>query len=93
MRISALVITAILWMGSLEAFAQTQTEPSLQDGIAALQKQITTPVPSIPPAASNATSPSLQVVQPSEPKTILPWTLLGTNLRVPLGKLHSVKRR
>ena len=41
MRVSALAITTILWIGSLQAFAQTQPESSLQDNLAALQKQIT----------------------------------------------------
>jgi regulator of replication initiation timing len=41
MRVSALALSAILWIGSLQAFAQTPTESSLQDNLVALQKQIT----------------------------------------------------
>jgi hypothetical protein len=41
MRVSALALTAILCIGPLQVSAQTQTESSLQDNIAALQKQIT----------------------------------------------------
>ena len=40
MPVRALAITALLWIGSLQALAQTQTDSSLQDSIAALQKQI-----------------------------------------------------
>ena len=40
MRIPALAITTILCIGSLQTSAQSRPEPSLQDGIAALQKQI-----------------------------------------------------
>ena len=40
MRIPALAITTILCIGSLQTFAQPRQESSLQDGIAALQKQI-----------------------------------------------------
>jgi hypothetical protein len=41
MRVPALTLTAILAIGSLQASAQGQTASSLQDNIAALQKQIT----------------------------------------------------
>ncbi len=41
MRVPAVAIAAIFWMGSLQVFAQTQEESSLQESIAALQKQIT----------------------------------------------------
>ena len=40
MRLSALALTAIFWIAPLQAFAQTQTDPALQDSITALQKQI-----------------------------------------------------
>ena len=41
MRLPALTLTAIFVIGSLQASAQAQTESSLQDNIAALERQIT----------------------------------------------------
>jgi hypothetical protein len=40
MRLSALALIAILWMGPLQAFAQNQTESSLEESLATLQQQI-----------------------------------------------------
>src|ERR1041385_9292323 len=41
MRLPALTLTAMFVIGSLQASAQAQTESSLQDNIAALERQIT----------------------------------------------------
>src|SRR5215467_5219861 len=40
MRLLAVVLTAILWMEPLQAFAQNQAESPLQETLTALQKQI-----------------------------------------------------